>query len=105
METGDITKIDAMDELQFLADEYEDWIGRGAFPSQKLRKLKNACELGIEAIDNMRDAGYWEAVEPDYDREGNTILKRGKICSECQRYSPFAVKYCTYCGSDNKRDD
>ena len=101
----DISKIDAMDELQFLVDAYNELIKEGDFLAPRYRKLRNACELGIEAIDNLRPEGYWEACEPDYDREGNRILKRGAHCSECQTYNPYADRYCTHCGSYNKRDD
>jgi len=45
--------------------------------------------------------GYWMPCEPDYDREGNQILKRGANCSECERFEshPERYKFCGHCGA------
>lgn len=46
--------------------------------------------------------GYWIPCEPDYDREGNRILKRGANCSECEGFTPYPDRFCPHCGSWNK---
>ena len=49
--------------------------------------------------------GYWNPVEPDYDREGTKICKGGGYCSECQKYSRIKSRFCPECGSWNLRSD
>ena len=48
--------------------------------------------------------GSWE-YEPDYDREGNRVLRRVWNCSECQK--PIfgkKTRFCPNCGSWNLRE-
>lgn len=43
--------------------------------------------------------GYWMPCEPDYDREGNKILRRGANCSECEGFESHPDRYCRHCGA------
>ena len=61
--------------------------------------FKNGDELHLEPI----TYGYWETPEPDYDREGNKLLSRVAICSNCQKPNRLPTgRYCSECGSWNK---
>lgn len=49
--------------------------------------------------------GYWQPCEPDYDREGNKILRRGANCSECEAFALYPGRYCGHCGCYMVRED
>lgn len=50
--------------------------------------------------------GYWEAPDPDYDRDGERIPIRVAICSECQKPNRLPVgRYCSECGSCNAKEE
>ena len=42
---------------------------------------------------------YWMPCEPDYDREGTKILRRGANCSECEAFALYPGRYCGHCGA------
>lgn len=44
--------------------------------------------------------GYWEPM----DREDYPLPHPMLVCSECQKTNHYPGKYCTYCGSDNKKE-
>lgn len=44
--------------------------------------------------------GYWEPVDDPAPR-----LMPMKACTECQRVNYYPGRYCTYCGSDNLREE
>lgn len=47
--------------------------------------------------------GYWEAPDPDYDREGVRLPVRVAICSDCEKPSKLpAPRFCPFCGSWNR---
>ena len=68
--------------------------------------MKRSIDTAIESLENEPRNGYWEAPDPDYDRDGERIPIRVAICSECQKPNRLPVgTYCTECGSRNKHDE
>ncbi len=45
--------------------------------------------------------GYWVSIEND----GEPLIMPMLVCSECQRTNFYPGRFCTYCKSDNGRDD
>lgn len=70
-------------------------------------------QKGYEALETLEDKnisedkkGYWEAPDPDYDRDGERIPIRVAICSECQKPNRLPVgRYCSECGSYNAKEE
>ena len=61
--------------------------------------FKGGEELHLEPV----TYGHWEPCEPEYTKDGETILKNIMFCSNCQKANKLPVgKYCTECGSWNK---
>ena len=77
--------------------------------TDKTLSVKNVSEINIEGYgeDEVHFEpvryGYWEAPDPDYDRDGERLPIKVAICSECQRPTRLpATRFCPNCGSWNK---
>ena len=88
-------------EYQLVRGEYYEL-------TDKVLRLTNCHEItlkeygGDEVTYEPVTKGHWEPCEPDYDREGTKILRRGANCSECLGFTPYPDRYCPHCGSWNK---
>ena len=77
--------------------------------NDKSLNVENVNELNIEGYYGEErhfepvTYGYWEAPDPDYDRDGMRLPIKVCICSECQKPTKLpAPRYCPECGSWNK---
>ena len=66
---------------------------------------KEAIDEAIEALENQTPTGFWEAPDPDYDRDGFRLPNHVAICSNCQKPNRLPVgRFCSECGSYNANE-
>ena len=53
----------------------------------------------IPTAETEEEVAYWEAPDPDYDRDGARLPNLVAICSNCQKPAKLPrTRYCPNCG-------
>lgn len=95
-------------EFANVVKNFENELAEGTLHQATAAPITDNDEITIKPLNGPAKTyeaegprGYWEPV----DNDGEPLIMPMLVCSECQRTNFYPGRFCTYCGSDNGRDD
>lgn len=86
----DITRNEAITEMQFLIDGYKGMTG--------CEKIKEACEMAKEALVDHPSNIEWNNARYEVNSKIGQTIMLGFSCSECGAFSQVKSRFCRECG-------